>query len=114
MSYILTLNSDNFCGEVLEFIKPVLVQFSACWNSACYYQRYTLEQFAEINIGKVKVCDLDIDNFPQLSSQYNISIVPTLIFFNNKKRLHSRLGRTDLGILNQLLKIIILYNEYSI
>jgi len=81
----ITLNKDNFTGEVLESDKPVLVDFWAEWCGPCRMLAPVVEEIAEEFDGSVKVGKVNIDEEPELANKYRVEFIPTLIVFKNGK-----------------------------
>ena len=85
--------SDNtFEQEVLKSTEPVLVDFFAEWCGPCKAMAPALEQVAKEMQGKVKVVKLDVDQNPNITGQYGIRAMPTLIVFKNGKVAAQRTG----------------------
>jgi thioredoxin 1 len=85
MVEISKVNEDNFQKEVLNSSFPVLVDFSAVWCGPCKMLDPILKQLAAEWSGKVKFAKLDIDENQQLTMNYQVMGVPTLILFVNGK-----------------------------
>jgi len=81
MPEIVHVNEDNFQSEVLQSSQPVLVDFTAVWCGPCRMLDPVVKQLATDWAGKVKVVKLDIDDNPNLTMQYQVMGVPTLILF---------------------------------
>ncbi|WP_036487006.1 thioredoxin [Myxosarcina sp. GI1] len=77
----ITLNAENFATEVLNSSIPVVVDFWAPWCGPCRVINPILTDLAEKYAGVVKIGKLNIDDFPQIASQYRIDAIPTLLFF---------------------------------
>ena len=80
-----TITTDNFQSEVLASTTPVLLDFWAPWCTYCKRLSPVLDRLSqqfgeEIVIGKV-----NIDDNPQLATQYNVDVIPTLFFFQDGK-----------------------------
>ena len=82
MSNVQAVTDDKFKAEVLDSKLPVLVDFFAVWCGPCKVIAPAIEQVAADFAGKLKVVKVDVDESPETSSQFGISGVPTLIFFN--------------------------------
>jgi len=85
MKNIIELTEDNFETEVLRATGPVLVDFYAPWCGPCMMIAPLLEQFAADFAGKVKFAKVNIDHAPALTSEYEITGVPTLMLFRRQR-----------------------------
>jgi thioredoxin 1 len=103
MSDVITVDDNNFEVEVLESKLPVLVDFSADWCGPCKRQLPVMESFATANLGKVKVCKVDVDEAPGIAEKLKIRGVPSIILFNHGERLDMKVGLTTASALNNLL-----------
>ncbi len=77
------LTDSNFNDEVLNSDKPVLVDFWAEWCGPCRMVGPVVEELAGDYEGKVKVGKVDVDSNPQVSMQYGIRSIPSLLIFKN-------------------------------
>jgi thioredoxin 1 len=100
MTNILTVDNDNFEAEVLQSDIPVLVDFSAEWCGPCQRQHPIVEQFAENNVNKVKVCMVDVDDAPQIAAKFGIRSVPSILLFDKGKKLDMKVGLISLSQLD--------------
>jgi thioredoxin 1 len=78
---ILKVDEANFKLEVLEAALPVLVDFTAVWCGPCKMLDPVVKQLAQEWDGRVKVAKLDIDENQDLTVQYQVMGVPTLMLF---------------------------------
>ncbi len=88
---IVLVTPDNFQAEVLECDKPVLVTFFAAWNQPCRMQQPALDSIADKH-PEIKVCKLDVEEFPAFAQQFGIMMIPTTIAFKNGKRIKRASG----------------------
>ncbi len=69
--------------DMIQQQKPTLVDFFATWCGPCKVQGPILEQVKSRLGDKVNIIKIDVDQNPQLSEQYSIQSVPTLILFKD-------------------------------
>jgi len=73
----------TFRQEVLESDRPVLVDFTAEWCGPCHMLAPVVEKLNDEWNGVVKVGKLDIDVNVEITMQYGVMGVPTLILFQS-------------------------------
>lgn len=75
----------KFTGENLEEVtksyQEVLIDFYADWCNPCKVMTPVLEKFEDIY--KIPVVKVDIEVYPELTDQYKVLSIPTLILFKN-------------------------------
>ena len=82
---MIDVNEANFQAEVLDASLPVLVDFGAVWCGPCKMLDPIVDQLAQEWHGRLKVVKLDIDKNQDLTMQYQVMGVPTLILFKGGK-----------------------------
>ncbi len=87
-----TVTKSNFEEEVLKSAVPVLVDFWADWCGPCKMLAPTLAEIAEENKGKIKVGKVNVDNEDELSREFGIVSIPTVILFENGKPVKTSVG----------------------
>lgn len=80
---ILELNSGNFKTTVETGTTPVLVDFWAPWCGPCRVIAPILEEVAKEFEGKVRVAKVNVDESPDVASQFGVRGIPTLILFKD-------------------------------
>ena len=75
------ISSAEFQSKVLQATEPVLVDFFATWCGPCKMLAPTLDAVAAEVAGRAKVYKVDVDQSPDVSAQYGVMSVPTLILF---------------------------------
>lgn len=87
-----SLTKENFETEVKSQNEVVLIDFWASWCGPCKMLSPIIDQ-VEKEVGPdVKVCKVNIDEQPELASQFNIMSVPTLIVMKNGEAIHRSVG----------------------
>ena len=88
---VIEITKDNFASEVLESDKTVLLDFWATWCGPCRMISPVVDEIAgeraDIKVGKVNV-----DEQPDLSEQFGIMSIPTLLVFKNGKKVNESVG----------------------
>ena len=77
------VTDQNFEKEIVQSPKPAVVDFWAEWCGPCRVLSPTIDQIAEEFTGKVKVGKVDTDANREVSVQYGISAITTVILFKN-------------------------------
>ena len=80
----ININKNNFQNEVVNSDKPVLLDFWAPWCAPCRMVVPIIEEIAgerpDIRVGKINV-----DEQPELASEFSIMSIPTLVVMKNGK-----------------------------
>ncbi|WP_136088870.1 thioredoxin [Auritidibacter ignavus] len=82
----------DFQEKVLENDKPVLVDFWAEWCGPCRMLTPVLEKMAEEHADKITVAKLNVDDNPQVASQYGITSIPAVMAFKNGEKVATSIG----------------------
>jgi thioredoxin 1 len=82
----------SFADDVLAATRPVLVDFHAEWCGPCHALAPALEQIAEENAGRVDFVKLDVDRNPEITTQFGIRGLPTLMLFKAGQPVASQVG----------------------
>jgi thioredoxin 1 len=86
------ITDANFEQEVIKSEIPVLLDFWAVWCGPCKMIAPFVEEISGEYSGKVKVGKVDVDNNPQISMQFGIRSIPTLLVFKNGKVVDQIIG----------------------
>jgi thioredoxin 1 len=81
MAELTYVSEDTFQNEVLDSTLPVVVEFTATWCGPCKTLEPLVRQLADEWAGKAKIVKLDVDQNTNLTMQYGVMGVPTLMLF---------------------------------
>ena len=81
---VININKNNFQNEIMDSEKTVLLDFWAPWCAPCRMVIPVIEEIAgerpDIRVGKINV-----DEQPELASQFSIMSIPNLVVMKNGK-----------------------------
>ena len=100
---IVNITNANFKEEVLDSDKKVLVDFWAPWCGPCRMVSPIVDEIAEEN-ASIKVAKINIDEQPQLASQYGVMSIPTLMVFENGDVVEKAVGARNKTFILQMLE----------
>lgn len=101
---VVTITKENFQKEVVESEKRVLLDFWASWCGPCKMFSPIVDEFAEENVGKVKVGKINIDEQPDLATQFRVMSIPTAMLFVNGQPTQTLVGVQPKARLEAMLK----------
>jgi thioredoxin 1 len=89
---VLTITKENFEDEVLRSDKPVLIDFWAEWCGPCKMLSPIVDQIAGEVIQTAKVGKVNVDEQPELASQFKVMSIPTLVMIKDGKPVATSVG----------------------
>ena len=87
----ININQSNFQNEVMNSDKPVLLDFWAPWCGPCRMVVPIVEEIARER-SDIKVGKINVDENPELSGQFGIMSIPTLVVIKNGKIVNQSMG----------------------
>lgn len=82
----------TFDKEVLESVKPVLVDFWAPWCGPCRMVSPVVDDIAHEYGENIKVVKVNTDENPSTAAIYGIRSIPTLMIFYQGQRVDTLIG----------------------
>ena len=79
------VTTETFKAEVLESPVPVLVDFYADWCGPCRALIPILAELSAEAEGRYKVVKVNTDDQPDLSVEYGVNALPTILVFKEGK-----------------------------
>lgn len=75
--------TDENVKEVIASGKPVVIDFWATWCGPCMALAPKIDELAEEFADRVVIGKYNVDEETELSGQYRIMSIPTILFFKN-------------------------------
>ena len=89
---VIELTTQNFNEEVLQSEVPVMVDFWASWCGPCRMVSPIVDEIAEESDGSYKVGKINVDEQPELASQFRVMSIPTLVVMKDGAVYKSSIG----------------------
>ncbi len=105
MSYT-TINEDNFENEILNFEGLTVIDFWAEWCNPCkifgpIFEKVSKEYDENKN---VKFAKVNIDKAKELSVEYDIMSIPTLMLMKNGEVIDKKVGLLEKKDLKEIIE----------
>ncbi|MDD5677995.1 MAG: thioredoxin [Kiritimatiellae bacterium] len=106
MNGVKQLQEVDFQKEVIDSDVPVVVDFFAPWCGPCRALAPALEDVAKAYDGRLKVMKVNVDDAQQLTANYRIRGVPTLMFFKDGEVVDTIVGLPPVNALRAKLDAV--------
>ena len=100
----LELTDANFQEKAMESDKVVMVDFWAEWCGPCRMVSPMVEELANEYEEKAIVGKVDVDANPQVSMQFGIRNIPTILFIKNGEVVDKQVGAVPKTVLEEKLQ----------
>ncbi len=97
------LTDKNFNDEVKKN-KIIVVDFWASWCAPCRFLSPIVEELAKEYDGKIAFGKVDVDANQRVSSEFNITSIPTVVMFKNGQVADISIGAVPKPMLEAKLK----------
>ena len=99
----------NFSEYVLQTEKGVLLDFWAPWCGPCKVMGPIIDEVANEIGDKAVIGKVNVDQHPQLSAQFKIKSIPTLVFIKKRKVIEQISGLVPKPNLSEMVNDLIAY-----
>ena len=79
------LTSKNFDIEAKNCRGAVVVMFYADWCGKCAMMKPVAESVSRKYYDRIKFCEVNVDECPELAKEYGADIVPTFVMFRDRE-----------------------------
>jgi thioredoxin 1 len=86
------LNDTNFSDAVEKNKGPILVDFWAEWCMPCRALAPVIDELSTEFDGKVRFAKVNVDECRDIPAKFGIRGIPTLILFNDGKKVNELVG----------------------
>ena len=100
---MIDISERDFEKEVLECEQPVFACFTTQWCGHCFPTCLTADELESRYDGQLKFVRIDKEKAPEISDKYHITVVPSIIIFQDSQIIKKLLGYQDNLVLRDLL-----------
>jgi thioredoxin 1 len=100
----LNLDDSNF-AQTIDKYPLLLVDFWAPWCGPCRMMSPIIDQVGKEYIGKLVVGKVNVDENPNISGQFGISSIPTLILFKRGQAVNNIIGSVSKSRIDEMVRM---------
>lgn len=87
----IVITDENY-SEYASQNKPMMIDFSATWCGPCKKMAPIIEELGKKYDGRIIVGKVDVDDNPEITSQFGIRNIPTILFFKDGQVVDKTVG----------------------
>ncbi len=99
--------TDENAKQEIESGRPVVIDFWATWCVPCKRVAPIIEELAEEYEGRVLIGKYNVDEGDELSGQYGIRNIPTILFFKDGEMKERYVGSATKEVLKEKVEAIL-------
>ena len=92
-----TVTDENF-NEIMNEGKPVVLDFWAEWCGPCRMLGPIIDELATDYEGRVIIGKVDVDNNDEITAQFGIRNIPTVLFFKDGQIVDKLVGASPKAV----------------
>jgi len=101
------VTEQNFDEEVLNSKLPVFACFTTSWCRACFPTCLVADELINRYEGRIKFVRIDKEKAPEISDEYHITVVPSIILFQDSQMIKKLLGYHEKVAIRDLLDALL-------
>ena len=101
------IENERILSEVLNNDKLVIVDFFATWCEPCKMYTPILRTTSEKYSDRLDIFKVDVDESQNIAMRYNITSMPTLIFFRDGEEVERQVGLLNEEKLEKIIQELI-------
>ncbi|NGX43769.1 MAG: Thioredoxin [Chlamydiae bacterium] len=99
--HLMHLNDESFEAEISQGV--TLVDFYADWCGPCRMMEPIIDELATDMEGKAKIAKIDIEASQKVTSDFNVTSIPTIILFKDGQEVQRIVGVKDKDALTEII-----------
>jgi len=108
------VTEQNFDEEVLNSGLPVFACFTTSWCRACFPTCLVADELVNRYEGRIKFVRIDKEKVTEISDEYHITVVPSIILFQDSQMTKKLLGYHEERALRDMLDALLAEDEAPI
>jgi len=101
------VTDQDFDKEVLECELTVFACFTTRWCHACFPTCLVADELVNRYEGRIKFVRIDKEKAPEISDEYHITVIPSIILFQDSQITKRLLGYQDKVALRDMLDTLL-------